>query len=172
MGHGTLSTQSLGDLLTAAGVTGVVDVRRFPASRRQPHLARDVLGPALAEHGLSYRWDERLGGRRSLPRDQPVVDVWWTVLAFRAYAAHTRTDAFLAGLGELLGDVERGPVAVLCSEAVWWRCHRRLVADVVLAHGVAVRHLMPDGRLVDHRLSPGARLRSDGCLVWDAAPEA
>ncbi|MBM7807890.1 uncharacterized protein (DUF488 family) [Geodermatophilus bullaregiensis] len=88
-----------------------------------------------------------------------------------AYAAHTRTPGFAAALDEVLGEAATATVAVMCSESVWWRCHRRLVADVaVLARGVPVRHLVPDGRLSDHRPSDGAVLGADGLLRWPGPP--
>jgi uncharacterized protein (DUF488 family) len=168
VGHGRSSPEELPALLAGPGVELVVDIRRFPGSRASPHLAKDALAEALPRHGVAYRWEERLGGRRSLPRDLPSPDTWWTVAAFRAYAGYTRTPEFRAAMAELLADAEQRRVAVMCSESVWWRCHRRLVADVaVLAHGVDVRHLMPDGSLRPHGPAEGARLTDDGELVWD-----
>ena len=168
VGHGQASAAELAELLTGAGVDLVVDIRRFPGSRRYPHLARDVLAHDLPAVGVEYRWEERLGGRRSLPRDVPSPDTWWTVAAFRAYAAHTRTPEFRAALREVLCDARRRRVAVMCSESLWWRCHRRLVADVAaLEHGVDVRHLLPDGSLRPHQPAAGARLDEHGSVVWD-----
>lgn len=168
VGHGSLDRHRFGDLLTAAGVQSIVDVRRFPASRTNPDVAHDALAGWLPERGIEYRWEERLGGRRRRRRDEPEADTWWTVAAFRAYAAHTRTPDFVAALDVLLDEVAVRTVAVMCSESVWWRCHRRLIADVVvLGRGVPVRHLMPHGRLSPHRPAEGARVRCDGLLVWD-----
>jgi uncharacterized protein (DUF488 family) len=167
VGHGRLDEEGLGSLLAGAGVELLVDVRRFPGSRANPAVSRDALPSWLPEAGIDYRWEEQLGGRRKLPADDD-VDPWWQVDAFRAYAAHTRTDEFTDALGDLLADAAERRVAVMCSESVWWRCHRRVVADVAaLAHGVDVRHLMHDGRLTAHRPSEGARVRSDGLVVWD-----
>ena len=145
-----------------------MDVRRFPASRRQPHLAAEALDPSMASAGIQYRWDARLGGRRDLPKGVASLDPWWTVAAFRAYAAHTRTVEFQAGLAGLLRDTDRGRVAVMCSETLWWRCHRRLIADAVLGQAARpVAHLMPHGATREHRMSQGARLNAEGLLVWD-----
>ena len=105
--------------------------------------------------------------RRSLPKGEPVADAWWTVAQFAAYAAHTRTPEFAAALDEVLAEAAAGTVAVMCSESVWWRCHRRLIADVaVLGRGVPVTHLMPDGRLRPHEPSAGAVLGADGAVRW------
>jgi uncharacterized protein (DUF488 family) len=168
VGHGRLDRDELGSLLSGAGVELLVDVRRFPGSRSNPAVSRDAMPGWLPAKGIDYRWEERLGGRRRLPADQDDQDSWWQVDAFRAYAAYTRTADFRAALNDLLAEVCGRQVAVMCSESVWWRCHRRLIADVVsLAHGTTVRHLMHDGRLTDHRPAEGARLRPDGLVVWD-----
>jgi uncharacterized protein (DUF488 family) len=121
----------------------------------------------LPEAGIGYRWEERLGGRRRLPAGEAIADGWWKVTQFAAYAAHTRTDAFADALETVLAESDREVVAVMCSEYVWWRCHRRLIADVVvLAHEQAVQHLMPDGRLTEHRVAEGAQLGPDRLVRW------
>jgi uncharacterized protein (DUF488 family) len=167
VGHGPDDRDRLGARLAGAGVTSLVDIRRFPGSRNNPDVSRESLAGWLPEAGIGYRWDERLGGRRRLPPGEPVADGWWTVAQFAAYAAHTRTPEFAAALDEVLAGAAGATVAVMCSESVWWRCHRRLVADVaVLARGVPVLHLMPDGRLTPHRTSEGAVLGADGEVRW------
>jgi uncharacterized protein (DUF488 family) len=171
VGHGPQDRPTLGARLTAAGAEQLVDVRRFPGSRTNPDVSREALEGWLPALGIDYRWEERLGGRRRLPSGSPVVDDWWTVAQFAAYAAHTRTPEFTAALDEVLTRSVDAIVTVMCSESVWWRCHRRLIADVaVLARGVPVTHLMPDGRLTPHRPSDGAVLGPDGVLTWPAAP--
>ncbi|MCD6638979.1 MAG: DUF488 domain-containing protein, partial [Nocardioides sp.] len=134
VGHGTLDRDALGQLLAQAQVDLLVDVRRFPGSRRNPDVSSDALAAWLPEAGVVYRWEARLGGRRRLGEgDDPDADRWWRVEAFRAYAAHTRSTEFLEALDDLAADVEdRGTTAVMCSESVWWRCHRRLVADAAV----------------------------------------
>ena len=176
VGHGEATQTQLTDLLSGAGVSLVVDVRRFPGSRRHPHLARAEIEQWLPASGIHYRWEPRLGGRRRLLRDDAGSDLWWQVEAFRAYAAHTRTQEFRAATGDLLVDVSRcrdTSVAVMCSESLWWRCHRRLIADVaVLLNHLSVRHLGHDGKLTDHVPAAGARISADG-LRYDlpnAAP--
>jgi uncharacterized protein (DUF488 family) len=169
VGHGPEGRDRLRARLTGAGVGSLVDIRRFPASRNNPDVAREALADWLPAAGIGYRWDERLGGRRRLPPGEPVADDWWTVAQFAAYAAHTRTAEFAAALDEVLAEADRATVAVMCSESVWWRCHRRLVADVcVLGRGVPVAHLMPDGRLGPHRPAEGAVLGDDGEVRWPA----
>lgn len=169
VGHGPQDRAALAELLGGAAVDVVVDVRRFPGSRAHPDLRREALEEWLPAAGVSYRWEERLGGRRRLPPGEPVEDAWWTVAQFAAYAAHTRTPEFRAAFDEVLAEADAATVAVMCSETVWWRCHRRLIADVaVLERGVPVQHLMPGGRLAPHRPSEGAVPGDDGLLHWPA----
>ena len=171
VGHGPQDRATLGARLTVAGVDRIVDVRRFPGSRTNPDVRREALEEWLPAVGIGYRWDGRLGGRRSLPAGEPVEDGWWTVRQFAAYAAHTRTAEFAAALGDVVAEAAGTAVAVMCSESVWWRCHRRLIADVaVLGRGVPVQHLMPDGRLAPHVPSAGAVLGPDGLVHWPTRP--
>lgn len=155
----------------------MVDIRRFPGSRANPAASRDAIEQELGAGGIAWRWEERLGGRRRLKKAEDAVspDDWWRVAAFRAYAAWTRSPEFAAGLEAVLADAaalfERTGrrTAIMCSEAVWWRCHRRVVADVaVSAHGVEVLHLMHDGSLRPHPLSETATA-VDGVVTWPAA---
>ena len=170
VGHGPQDRYAVGARLAGAGVELLVDIRRFPGSRNNPDVSRESLARWLPESSIVYRWEERLGGRRRLTPGQPVEDDWWTVAQFAAYAAHTRTPEFGAALDEVLAESGAATVAVMCSESVWWRCHRRLIADVaVLARGVPVTHLMPDGRLTPHRPSDGAVVAGE-LVRWPAAP--
>jgi uncharacterized protein (DUF488 family) len=173
VGHGPERRDRLGARLAGAEVAVLVDVRRFPGSRTNPDVRREVLAEWLPAAGIGYRWEERLGGRRRLPPGEPAdagrTDGWWTVAQFAAYAAHTRTAEFTAALDEVLAEARDAVVAVMCSESVWWRCHRRLIADVaVLGRGVPVQHLMPDGRLAAHRPADGAVVADDGLVYWPA----
>jgi uncharacterized protein (DUF488 family) len=120
---------------------------------------------------VAYRWEQRLGGFRKLPPDSP--DTALRNESFRAYAAHMRTAGFVEALDAVLAESVAHPTAVMCSETVWWRCHRRLVADfALLARGVDVHHLMPGGRLSPHRPTDGVRLADDGLLVYDRVDQA
>ena len=167
VGHGPDDRAALAARLAGAGVGMVVDVRRFPGSRSNPDVRREALEQWLPEVGVGYRWEPRLGGRRALPRDEPVADAWWTVAQFAAYAAHTRSPEFTDALDEVLAEATGAVVAVMCSEYVWWRCHRRLIADVaVLGRAVEVAHVMPDGRLAPHRPSDGAVVVDAGIVRW------
>jgi uncharacterized protein (DUF488 family) len=171
-GHGTESAERTAAILTGAGVSELVDIRTAPGSRRHPQFARAALEQWLPAAGIGYRWEKRLGGFRRPGPDNP--DVVWHEPMFRGYAEHMRggdfrgaIDTVLAGTA-LAGAADR-QVAVMCSESLWWRCHRRLLADyVAVARGIEVRHLMHDGGTQAHRPSPGLRLREDGLLVYDA----
>lgn len=166
VGHGRLTADGLTELLRGAQVERLVDIRSFPGSRAHPHLARDRMERWLPERGIGYRWEPRLGGRRRLSPGDEAADTWWRVPAFAAYAAWTRTEEWRAGFAELVAEARGTRTAVCCSEAVWWRCHRRLVADVaVLTTDLQVRHLMHDGTLREHPLAAGAEVRG-GQVYW------
>ncbi|WP_314174966.1 DUF488 domain-containing protein [Streptomyces winkii] len=166
-GHGVATRDELTALLRGAGVAAVVDVRTAPGSRRNPDARREALAEWMPEAGIKYRWDQRLGGFRKAAPDSP--DVFWEHAQFRGYAGHTRDPGFVEAMDELLrqsAEVER--TAVMCAESLWWRCHRRIIADfAVLARGTPVLHLAHDGRLTRHPAAAGARLRDDGLLVYD-----
>ncbi|RFS84342.1 DUF488 domain-containing protein [Actinomadura spongiicola] len=165
-GHGTAEREELTRLLHGAGVRSVVDVRTAPGSRRNPDVHRDTLREWLPAAGVGYRWERRLGGFRRAAPDSP--DTFWRNASFRGYAGHTRDPDFVAAMDELLRESDLTRTAVMCSESVWWRCHRRLIADfAVLSRGRPVLHLAHDGRLTEHPPTSGARLRPDGLLVYD-----
>jgi uncharacterized protein (DUF488 family) len=165
VGHGTLAADEFAALLTGAGIGLVVDVRSFPASRRHPQFRRDAMERWLPDAGVEYRWEPRLGGRRRPRPDSPHGAL--RVPAFRGYADHMETAEFRDAVDDLLAEAGTRPAAVMCAESVWWRCHRRLLADAaVLLRGSAVEHLFHDGRLEPHRPMPEARV--DGLrLVYD-----
>lgn len=167
VGHGTASQQQLESLLIGAGVSSVVDVRRHPGSRRHPHVARDRLAARLPTVGVDYRWEERLGGRRGGVEGSPHTGLRHP--SFRAYADHMGTPEFREAVGAVLAEARRRRVAVMCSESVWWRCHRRLIADhVTLLTDVPLRHLLHDGRLAEHHPTDVVRVEHDR-LVYDGA---
>lgn len=166
-GHGTDSAERTVAVLAGAGGTALVDIRTAPGSRRNPQFARAAMEEWLPAAGIGYRWEKRLGGFRKPGAGNP--DVSWREDMFRGYAEHMRSASFRAAIDAVLAEAESAQLAVMCSESLWWRCHRRLLADFAcVARGVEVRHLMHDGRVEAHRPSPGLRLRDDGLLVYDA----
>jgi uncharacterized protein (DUF488 family) len=164
LGHSTLALEDFLGLLEAHGIDAIADVRRYPASRRHPHFAREPLAASLAAHGSAYAWLPALGGRRSTRPDSPHVA--WRNEQFRGYADHMDGAEFRDGLGTLLGFADGHRVAIMCAEAVPWRCHRQLIADVLVARGVEVLHVTGRGRAEPHRLTPFARVDGDH-VVYD-----
>ena len=165
VGHGTISAEEFASLLAGAYVDRVVDVRSFPGSRHNPQFGREEMERWVPMAGIGYVWMRDLGGRR-----RPVSESKHVALrndAFRAYADYMETPAFLAGIEELLELAKGDSPAVMCSESLWWRCHRRLIADhLVLVRGVDVVHLLHDGRSSPHVPTEGVRLAHD-TLVYD-----
>jgi uncharacterized protein (DUF488 family) len=169
VGHGTLPAEVFASLLDGAHLTCVADVRSFPGSRHNPHFGREEMERWVPEMGIGYVWIRALGGRRRSVGESKHVALRND--GFRAYADYMGTPEFLAGVEELLVLAASDPTAVMCSESVWWRCHRRLLADyLVLVRGVNVVHVMHDGRLMPHALTAGVRLADDQ-LVYDGEQE-
>jgi len=167
VGHSNRSLQVFLDLLAAHGVEQVADVRRFPGSRRLPHFGGQALEQALAARGIGYRHWPALGGRRGRPAPDSPND-GWRVAQFAAYADYMQTAAFRQGLEQLTDAATAYRTAIMCAEAVPWRCHRRLVADALLVAGWQVYDIMGEQPARAHALTPFARCRADGSLVYPA----
>ncbi len=151
-------------MLTEHGVQVLVDVRRYPASRRHPQFSRDALAASLAGAGTTYVHEPALGGRRAARPDSPHTA--WRVEAFRGYADYMETAEFAAALERLKQRAAEATLAVLCAEAVPWRCHRRLISDALVAQGLEVLHILGPGRAEPHELDPNARVLPDGRLLY------
>jgi uncharacterized protein (DUF488 family) len=167
IGHGALATEVVAGALRTAGATTLVDIRRFPTSRRSPHLTRDRLAADLPGLGIAYEWaGEVLGGRRPA-RPGPTRHTAWQNRAFRGYADHTDGPVFRAAAETLVRRARAGErLAILCAELDWRRCHRRLVADALTVRGIAVVHLRA-GRLPEpHEPHPDLQVGSDGWPLW------
>jgi uncharacterized protein (DUF488 family) len=156
VGHSTRSSAEFVAVLRAHDIELVADVRRFPGSRRLPHFSTDVLQHDLAEAGILYRWLPELGGRRRPDPDS--INTGWRHAAFRAYADHVATEEFAEGLVALLMLANGLRTAIMCSEVLWWRCHRRIIADVLTTLGVDVIHVRDQSTDEPHRLAPPARV--------------
>lgn len=157
-------------MLSEAGANLLVDVRTVPRSRMNPQFNTDVLPKALAAHDIGYWHFPALGGLRHRPKGAPPSpNGLWRNEAFQAYADYAMTAPFRAALGELRGLAHDHVCAVMCAEAVWWRCHRRIVADYLIAGGTEVRHIMAPGKIEPASLTPGAEPRADGVIVYPPA---
>lgn len=163
-GHSTRSIEELLGLLTGHGVTTLVDVRRYPASRRHPQFSRDALAASLSGAGIKYLHEPDLGGRRTARPDSPHTA--WRVEAFRGYADHMETPEFQAALDRLIRRSQQETVSILCAEAVPWRCHRRLISDALVARGISVLHILGPNRADPHELDANARVLPNGRLLY------
>lgn len=167
VGHADRSLGELVELLLHHGVDRVADVRRYPASRAHPWFNRGDLEASLPDHGIAYGWFEDLGGRVGRQGDVPEgTNDAWENDGFRNYADHALTSTWQAALSELLEWSRGGDAAIMCAERVWWRCHRRIIADHLAARGHEVEHLIEEDRVMVHELSEFAEVRGDGCVVY------
>lgn len=155
IGHSTRTLDAFLRLLEAHGVRQLADVRTVPKSRRMPHFSSEALTASLRGSGIDYRHFPSLGGlRRPLPDS---VNTAWRTESFRGYADHMQTKGFSEAVSALLEWARTAPTAVMCAEAVWWRCHRSLLADALLVRAVAVLHIQSETRTEPHRLHEFAR---------------
>jgi uncharacterized protein (DUF488 family) len=159
IGHSTRGQGELLALLTAHGVGAVADVRRFPASRRHPHFNRDALAAWLPEAGILYEHFEDLGGRRVPKPDSRNTGL--QNASFRGYADYMSTPVFRRAIDRVIDLARAQPTAVMCAEAVWWRCHRSLIADFLALRGVDVRHILDASPARLHRIQELARFDGD-----------
>ncbi len=174
VGHSNRTLEDFLALLQAHGVEKVIDVRRFPSSRRHPHFNGPALSAALAAVGIGYRHIPELGGRRT-PRPDSVHTAWKTP-GFRGYADHMETPAFRAALETVLAEAAQARIALMCAEALPWRCHRRLIADALVVRGIQVEHIRDLQRRERHRLTLWARVEgtrliyAGPAVLWNALP--
>jgi len=161
IGHSTLPIESFVERLKAHGVEQLADVRRFQKSRRQPHFNHDALAQELPRHGIAYADFSGLGGMRRARQDS--INTAWQNASFRGYADYMLTPAFEEGLRALLSSAEKDQTAIMCAEAVPWRCHRSLIADALVARAIPVEHIMSATSRKPHTLTPFAKI--DGSTV-------
>lgn len=169
VGHSNQTLAEFTGLLAAVGVAVVVDVRKLTGSRAQPQFNDDLLAQELPRVGMAYRQLDTLGGRRPVSRDvSREVNGLWRNRSFQNYADWALSREFREGLDQLREWGHEAPTAVMCSEAVWWRCHRRIIADHLLAHGEAVFHIMAGPKSVPAELTPGAKIVAGTSVVYPA----
>lgn len=171
IGHSTRSVAELVDLLRESGIQALVDIRTVPRSRTNPQFNREVLPSSLAPEGIAYEHVAELGGLRGKQRAlEASPNLFWANTSFRNYADYALSDTSSAGLARLLEIGGAKPTAVMCAEAVWWRCHRRIVADYLIVAGCRVFHILGAGSVQPAALTPAARPVAEG-LVYPAPPE-
>lgn len=156
IGHSTRGDHEFGQILLAHKIETLVDVRTYPGSRRYPQFNKSVLSDFLANLGIKYVHEPRLGGRRS--PDKHSHNTAWRNAQFRGYADHMETEEFRAGVQELLELADRSRTAIMCAEAVWWRCHRSLIADYLKAAGHTVIHVIDEKKSEEHPFTSAARI--------------
>ena len=172
IGHSTRTLAEFVALLRQVDITLLVDVRSIARSRHTPQFNGETLPDSLAGDGIGYRHLLALGGRRHHRKGAPPsLNTYWHVLAFRSYADYAESDEFRAGLGALRALAHDDRCAIMCAEAVWWRCHRRIITDYLLADGTRVEHIMGPGKVVPATLTPGVLVMGDGRLRYPE-PEA
>jgi uncharacterized protein (DUF488 family) len=165
IGHGARDIGTFLGLLEGAGIRRLVDVRTAPGSRKHPQFGGDALAAALGDTGIEYLWKgKELGGWRRARPDSRHTGIRSS--GFRGYADHMETEEFRRALAWLIDSASETPTTTMCAESLWWRCHRRMIADAVVAAGHDVRHIMDRGKLDPHRLHPAARIE-DGKPVYD-----
>ncbi len=167
IGHSTRTIAEFVALLKQVDVDLLVDVRSIPRSRAMPQFNFDSLPVSLAREGIGYHPLRSLGGRRHHHKGAPPSNnTFWRVLAFRNYADYAETAEFRVGLDELLALSRENRCAIMCAEAVWWRCHRRIITDYLLLRGIPVEHIMGLGVVTPATITPGARIMLDGTLCY------
>jgi uncharacterized protein (DUF488 family) len=166
IGHSTRTLQEFLGLLAEYRIEAIADVRRFPGSRRHPHFASDALATTLPAHGIAYQWLPKLGGRRKVQPGSP--NTAWRNASFQGYADYTATAEFAEGLAELLKPAASKRTALMCAEAVWWRCHRSIIADVLKLRGIEVIHIIDATHTTAHPYTSPARI-VDGRLSYAAS---
>ena len=170
VGHGTLSADVFAALLRDAGIARLVDVRTIPKSRHNPQFVDETLAETLKQSGIAYTWEPRLGGLRGKPPGAS-PDVALRNASFRNYAAHMRAPEFREALAQVLEGAARERTAIMCSESLWWRCHRRMIADhLTLLDDISVLHLMHDGKQAQHVPTSGVRV-SGNELIYDVTEQ-
>lgn len=169
IGHSTRPWDTFVELLSEHKVTAIADVRRFPRSRRHPWFASEQLATALPAIGVAYQWIPELGGRRSVQPGSP--NGAWDTAAFQGYADHMTSAEFSSGLGKTLALAATRRTALMCAEAPWWRCHRRLIADLLTHRGHEVLHIVSSAAPKSHLLNPMAQVIGQDLIYPPAQAE-
>jgi uncharacterized protein (DUF488 family) len=156
VGHSNQPLERFLSLLAQHRVEALADIRRFPSSKKFPHFKQSSLAAALQKAGIEYHWFQELGGRRRKEKGDSSPNLGLYNAGFRSYADYMLTKEFQKGIDNLLEMAGHKRTAIMCAEALFWRCHRRLVSDFLDANGITVQHIMPTGELRPHKLTSGA----------------
>lgn len=163
VGHSTRSIEKFLGLLAQYRIDTIADVRSFPGSRKYPQYGKEALGATLAAHALGYHWLQALGGRRHVSPDSP--NTAWRNASFRGYADYMTSGEFAQGLDQFLALASQSRTALMCAEAVWWRCHRSMIADALCVRGIQVVHILDANHSAVHPMTSPARI-VDGHLTY------
>jgi len=165
IGHSTHAIEKFVALLKGREIALLADVRSYPSSKRWPQFNQEALQGSVEQNGIAYRWLKALGGRRRSTGE--TVNDGWENAAFRAYADYAATAAGQHALGQLIEMAPSAPSVIMCSEGLWWRCHRRIIADYMTVRGWEVMHIMPDGKIAPH-LTTAFAAADDGVITYKA----
>ena len=168
IGHSTRPVTEFIDLLKGAQITLLIDVRSVPRSRTNPQYNRDILPETLTRSAIGYEDMAALGGLRARQDVPPDVNAFWQNQSFHNFADYAMTPAFRSGLARLRALGHEGRCAIMCAEAVWWRCHRRIIADYLIAGGETVFHILSADRVEPARMTEAAKTCGDGSLMYGA----
>jgi uncharacterized protein (DUF488 family) len=166
VGHSNRSFEEFLALLKEHEIGALADIRRFPGSRKHPHFNRDVLRSSLEAQGIEYAWFENLGGFRHSGKNATSLNTGLETPGFRSYADYMLTGEFREAVQELLSLATRLPTAVMCAEKFYWKCHRRILCDFLVAQGVSIMHIIEPHSVKPHTLTPGAVVRNDGSVIY------
>ena len=169
IGHSTRTHDEFIGLLHVHGMKCLIDVRRYPGSRRHPHFSREALQQSLPAAGIAYEHEAALGGRRASSASDSVNSAWRSA-SFRAYADYMSTQEFADALERVIARAAELRTVIMCAEAVPWRCHRQLIADALVARGIGVRHIITGARAEEHALHEEARVMSGGRVTYPGRP--
>ena len=164
IGHSNLSFEQFASLLKEFGICLIADIRRYPGSRKFPHFNRQVFCKLLAAENIEYQWLEALGGRRHTGKNDKSLNTGLKSPGFRNYADYMGTDGFRTAIQELMSTAATLRTAIMCAEKLYWKCHRKLLADYLVARGIEVVHIVGPGRLSNNKLTPYAIATETGVI--------
>jgi uncharacterized protein (DUF488 family) len=170
IGHSTRAAEEFFSLLGEFGIEAILDVRRYPSSRKFPHFNQGNLSQLLQKNEIAYFWLEKLGGRRHAPPDPDSPNTGILSPAFRSYADYMLTEEFKGAVRKIFESAKRYRCAIMCAEKLFWKCHRRFLCDYLLSQGLTVFHILESGNLRPHQLTRGAVVTPDRTVLYPSPP--